>query len=108
MKTGDLVKVFNGRGAVLCAALLTERLRKGVVHGYESSAVYDPMGEPGCSVDRGGCLNLLSPRRSQIKNSHSMSNGTALVEVVPWDGDISFKRIEPLTEGQAMAVEAAE
>ena len=108
IKTGDLVKVFNGRGAVLCAALLTERLRTGVAQGYESSAVYEPMGEPGRSVDRGGCLNLLSPRRSQVKNSHSMSNGTAMVEVVPWDGDISFERIEPLTEGQAVAAEAAE
>jgi hypothetical protein len=37
-----------------------------------------------------------------------MSNGTAMVEVVPWDGDISFERIEPLTEGQAVAAEAAE
>jgi molybdopterin guanine dinucleotide-containing S/N-oxide reductase-like protein len=108
IKTGDLVKVFNGRGAVLCAALLTERLRTGVAQGYESSAVYEPMGEPGRSVDRGGCLNLLSPRRSQVKNSHSMSNGTAMVEVVLWDGDISFERIEPLTEGQAVAAEAAE
>ncbi len=108
IKTGDLVKVFNGRGAVLCAALLTERLRTGVAQGYESSAVYEPMGEPERSVDRGGCLNLLSPRRSQVKNSHSMSNGTAMVEVVLWDGDISFERIEPLTEGQAVAAEAAE
>ncbi len=104
--TGDLVKVFNDRGAVLCAALLTERLRTGVAHGYESSAVYEPMGEPGRSVDRGGCLNLLSPRRSQIKNSHSMANGTAMVEIVPWDGDASFERKTPLTEGGAMSAAA--
>ena len=47
----DLVKVFNDRGAVICAALPTQRLPRGVAHGYESSAVYDPMGEPGKSVD---------------------------------------------------------
>ena len=46
---------------MICAALLTNRLRPGVVHGYESSAVYDPLGEPGKSLDRGGCLNLLTP-----------------------------------------------
>ncbi len=34
---GDLVKVFNDRGAVLCAALLTERLRSG------SCRVMDPL-----------------------------------------------------------------
>ena len=59
----DLVKVYNDRGAVICAALPTQRLPRGVCHGYELSAVYDPMGEPGKSVDRGGCLNLLTPHK---------------------------------------------
>ncbi len=63
IKKHDLVKVYNDRGAVICAALPTQRLPRGVCHGYESSAVYDPMGEPGKSVDRGGCLNLLTPRK---------------------------------------------
>ena len=31
----DLVKVFNDRGAVICAALPTQRLPRGVAHGYE-------------------------------------------------------------------------
>ena len=101
ISAGDLVKVFNDRGAVLCAALLTERLQPGVAHGYESSAVYDPMGEPGRSVDRGGCLNLLSPRRSQIKNSHSMANSTAMVEIAAWDGVIEYERAEPVSVGGA-------
>jgi len=92
----DLIKVFNGRGAVICAAQITERVRPGVVHGFESSTVYDPLGRPGESVDRGGCLNLLSPSRSQVKRSHSMANGTAMVEVMGWDGDPGFKRqVEP-------------
>ncbi len=63
IKKHDLVKVYNDRGAVICAALPTQRLPRGVCHGYESSAVYDPMGEPGKSVDRGGCLNLLTPHK---------------------------------------------
>ena len=67
IKKHDLVKVFNDRGAVICAALPTQRLPRGVAHGYESSAIYDPMGEPGKSVDRGGCLNLLTPERTQTK-----------------------------------------
>jgi trimethylamine-N-oxide reductase (cytochrome c) len=82
----DLVKVFNDRGAVICAALPTERLARGVCHGYESSAVYDPMGEPGKSVDRGGCLNLLTPERTQTKSTHSLAGANALVQVEPWDG----------------------
>ena len=44
IKKHDLVKVFNDRGAVICAALPTQRLPRGVCHGYESSAVYDADG----------------------------------------------------------------
>tara|TARA_B100001250_G_C19594710_1_gene697916 strand:- start:630 stop:836 length:207 start_codon:yes stop_codon:yes gene_type:complete len=44
------------------------------------------MGEPGYSVDRGGCLNQLTPKRSQIKQAHSMATSSALVEVELWDG----------------------
>ncbi len=82
----DLVKVYYHRGAVLCAAIVTERIRPGTVHGYESSATYDPLGEAGRSIDRGGCLNQITPKRSQLKQGHSMASAAALVEVEPWDG----------------------
>ena len=86
IKMHDIVKVHNGRGAVLCAAKVTERVRPGCLHGYESSANYDPLGEPGKSVDRGGCLNQLSPPRSQLRQGHSMGSSSALAEVTLWDG----------------------
>ncbi len=88
IKKHDLVKVYNDRGAVICAALPTERLPPGVCHGYESSAIYEPMGEPGRSVERGGCLNQLTPERTQTKSTHSLAGSHALVEIVPWDGRI--------------------
>jgi trimethylamine-N-oxide reductase (cytochrome c) len=88
----DLVKVFNDRGAVICAALPTQRLPRGVCHGYESSAVYDPMGEPGKSVDRGGCLNLLTPERTQTKSTHSLAGANSLVQIEVWD-----RRIEHMS-----------
>ncbi|SVB45212.1 uncharacterized protein METZ01_LOCUS198066, partial [marine metagenome] len=87
IKMRDLVKVYNGRGAVICAAFPTERLRRGLVHGYESCATYEPIGEPGNSVDRGGCLNQLTPKRSQIKQAHSMGSSAALVQVELWTGE---------------------
>ena len=43
----DLVKVFNDRGAVICAALPTQRLPRGVAHGYESSGDLRPDGRAG-------------------------------------------------------------
>jgi trimethylamine-N-oxide reductase (cytochrome c) len=80
----DLVKVYNDRGAVICTAQLTERVPPGTVHSYEGSAVYDPIGEPGKSMDRGGCMNILTPSRSIIKKSHSIAPNSCLVQIEKW------------------------
>ena len=94
----DLVKIYNDRGAVVCAAHVTNRLNPGIVHSYESSAVYDPIGTPGKAVDRGGCVNLLTPSRTQIKHAHSMANGLSMVEIEKWqDTDTAFTRELPLS-----------
>ena len=81
-----LVKVFNERGAVICAARLTHCVRPGVVHGYESAARYEPIGQPGSSADRGGALNLLTPKESQISLASAMGNSNCLVQLEPWSG----------------------
>jgi anaerobic selenocysteine-containing dehydrogenase len=80
----DLVRVFNDRGAVICAAQITQRVGPGTVHSYEGSAVYDPTGEPGRSADRGGCMNILTPSRPIIKKSHSIAANSCLVEIERW------------------------
>ena len=92
IKMHDLVKVYNDQAGVVCAALVTQRLPRGTLHGYESCATYDPLGKPGESVDRGGILNSLTPKKSQIKKAHSMGNSTALVEVELWDGNVEIKK----------------
>jgi len=90
IKQHDLVKVYNDRGAVICAAVLTQRLPRGVASSYESSALYEPMGEPGRSVDRGGVVNLLMPHRSQTKSTHSLAGSHGLVEIEVWDGKTEY------------------
>ncbi len=87
IKDNDLIKIYNDRGAVICAARLTSRIRPGSVHSYESSAVYDPIGEPGKSPDRGGCINLLTPSRMIVKKAHGMAANSCLVEVKTWKGE---------------------
>ncbi len=82
----DRVRVFNERAAVICAAHVTERLPAGTVHAYESSAVYEPMGEPGKSADRGGCINQLTPSRPVYKGTHSMAPNSCLVQIQLWNG----------------------
>jgi len=91
IKENDLVKVFNDRGAVICAAQVTERVPPGTVHSYESSSNYDPVGEPGYSVDRGGCINQLTPSRMMIKKSHSMAANSCLVQIETWNGEDSIQ-----------------
>ena len=86
IKHGDIVKLYNDRGAVLGIAQLTERIRPGVVHSYESSGKYDPLepGKPG-SVDKGGCVNLLTPARMISKNAPGMANNSCLIEISKWE-----------------------
>ncbi len=83
----DLVRVFNDRGAVICAAQVTERVPPGTLHSYESAATYEPVGVPGESADRGGCINLLTPSRSMIKKSHSHAGNSCLVQVEKYSGE---------------------
>ena len=78
---GDLVRIYNERGAVLCAAQITGRVPPGVVHSYGSSANYDPIGEPGRSADRGGCVNILTSKRFMTKRSSGMACNSCQVEV---------------------------
>ena len=86
IKHDDIVKVYNDRGAVLCIAQVTERIRPGTVHSYQAGAKYDPL-EPGKagSIDRGGCMNLLTPSRMVSRNAPGMANHSCLVEVCKWE-----------------------
>jgi trimethylamine-N-oxide reductase (cytochrome c) len=83
---GDLVEMFNDRGAVVLAARLSQRVPPGTVHSYESAARYEPVGVPGESPDRGGCVNLLAPSRMMIKRSHAMAANSCLVDLRAWSG----------------------
>ncbi|MGD0917159.1 MAG: molybdopterin-dependent oxidoreductase [Thermodesulfobacteriota bacterium] len=84
IRDGDLVKVFNDRGAVICAAQATRRVRPGVAHSYASSAKYEPIGEPGYSPDRAGCMNLLTSSRNIIARSHSHAANSCLIQIEKW------------------------
>ena len=90
IKMHQLVKVYNDRGAVICAAVPTQRIARGSCSSYESAAVYDPMGEPGKSVDLGGFMNLLTPHRTQTKSTHSLAGANALVQIEVWNGKTEF------------------
>jgi molybdopterin guanine dinucleotide-containing S/N-oxide reductase-like protein len=85
IKTGDIVRLYNDRGSVLCIAEVTERMRPGVAHSYYGSGKYDPL-EPGnpASIDKGGCVSILTPSRMMSKNVAGMSPNSCLVEIEKW------------------------
>jgi len=80
----DLVRVHNDRAAIICAADVSSLIATGVVKAYQASAIFDPVGDGERLTDRGGCLNLLTPRRPQVKGTEGMASNSCLVEVEPW------------------------
>lgn len=86
IRNGDIVKMYNDRGAVLAVAQITERVRPGMAHSYQAGAKYDPLepGKPG-SIDKGGCTNLLTPSRMVSKNAPGMANNSCLIEISKWE-----------------------
>jgi trimethylamine-N-oxide reductase (cytochrome c) len=81
IKNGDIVKVFNERGIVLCGAYVTERIRPCVAY-VDHGARYDPI-VPG-EIDRGGAINTITPHKGTSRNCRGgMVVSGFLVEVAP-------------------------
>lgn len=90
----DLVKLHNDRGAVICAAVLTNRLMPGVVHAYESAARYEPIGKPGKSPDRGGSVNVLTPKRHMTEKTSASAPNSCLIDVELWQEPANLEAAE--------------
>jgi len=78
IRNGDVVKVYNERGAVIGVAYVTERIMPGVVY-MDHGARYDPI-VPG-ELDRGGAINTITPHNTTSKNATGMVVSSFLVEV---------------------------
>ena len=85
VKHHDLIRIHNDRGSVVCVADVSPLVGPGVCKSYESSAEVDFFDDPRYGrVDRGGCVNVLTPRRPQVKNTDGMASNSCLVEFEPW------------------------
>jgi len=78
IKHGDIVKVFNERGIVLCGAYVTERLIPHTCYVDHGSRL-DPI-IPGW-LDRGGAINTITPTSQTSKNATGMAVSGFLVDV---------------------------
>ena len=77
IKHGDIVKVFNERGTVLCGAYVTERLMPGVIY-VDHGSRFDPIDAE--NLDRGGAINLITPHGNISKHATGMVVSGFLVE----------------------------
>ncbi len=80
---GDVVRLFNDRGACLAGARVSDGVRRGVV-AMATGAWYDPVSPGG--LDRHGNPNVLTLDRPTSSLAQGPSSGTALVEVERWTG----------------------
>jgi len=78
IRSGDIVKIFNERGAVLGGAYVTERIMPGTVY-MDHGARYDAI-VPG-ELDRGGAINTITPHNLTSKNATGMVVSGFLAEV---------------------------
>jgi len=85
---GDIIDLFNDRGDVLCIAKITERVKPFTVHAWCSSGRYVPLtkGEP--SPDKGGCVNILTSKRTQSKLVAGFAPNSTLIDVKKWEGSL--------------------
>ena len=83
LKDGDVVRVFNDRGACLAGLVVTDAIRAGVIQ-LATGAWYDPL-EPGVpgTLDRHGNPNMLTLDKSKL--AQAPVSQTALVEVDKFD-----------------------
>ncbi|MBN1189104.1 MAG: molybdopterin-dependent oxidoreductase [Dehalococcoidales bacterium] len=105
IENGDVVSVYNERGAVLAGARVTERIRPGAVY-MDHGARYDPI-IPG-ELDRGGAINTLSPHNTTSKNATGMVASGYLVEVekVGWSRMEGWKKQYPEAFKRAYGAES--
>jgi biotin/methionine sulfoxide reductase len=85
---GDLVRLYNDRGACLAGAHVTDEIRPGVVQ-LSTGAWFDPLdaSEIG-SMDKHGNPNVLTMDKGTSRLAQCSSAQTALVQVERYTGDV--------------------
>ena len=86
LKNGDIVRVFNDRGQILCGVQITERITPQVVSVSYGS--WPNLAQPGTrgSLDRAGNSNFLTSTRPISKHELGAARDSALVQVESWSG----------------------
>ena len=93
IRNGDVIRLFNDRGACLAGAILTENLRPGVIE-LETGAWYDPQdpSDP-TSLEVHGNPNVLTRDTGTSKLAQGPCAHSCLVEVEKFTGELPEIRV---------------
>ena len=85
LRSGDVARVFNDRGAILVGVQVSDSIRPGVVQ-LATGAWYDPLvpGEIG-TLDKHGNPNVLTPDRGSSRLGQGCAAQSTLVEAERWN-----------------------
>ncbi|MCC2099410.1 MAG: FCD domain-containing protein [Hyphomicrobiales bacterium] len=85
---GDVVRIFNDRGACLTVAKLSDTILRGVLE-LQTGAWYDPQhpGQIG-ALDKHGNPNVLTSDRGTSQLSQATAAQSCLVQVEKWHGSV--------------------
>ncbi|MBK17800.1 MAG: Asp-tRNA(Asn)/Glu-tRNA(Gln) amidotransferase GatCAB subunit C [Rhodospirillaceae bacterium] len=83
---GDLVRVFNDRGACLAGAVINDDIRPSVIR-LSAGAWYDNNGGASGALEIHGNPNVLTRDKGTSQVGQSPSSTTALVDIEKFEGD---------------------
>ena len=84
---GEVVRVFNERGACFAGAVLTDAVRPGVVK-LSCGAWYDPASDEDGAACAHGNANMLTRDHGTSRLGQGPSSATALVQLERWTGTL--------------------
>ena len=87
IRDGDLVRVFNARGACLAGAEVTDAIRPGVVR-LSCGAWYDPATADDGALCTHGNANMLTRDRGTSRLGQGPTCATTLVEIERWSAPV--------------------
>ena len=82
---GDVVRLYNERGACLAGARISDELAPGVIQ-LSCGAWYDPADDD--TTCRHGNANILTRDQGTSRLGQGPSSATALVEIERWTGPV--------------------
>ena len=97
IEAGDVVRIFNDRGACLAGAVVSDGVKRGVI-ALATGAWYDAPGAG--QLERHGNPNVLTRDVGTSRLAQGCTAYTALVEVVRYEGPVP-----PLSAHEPPAIE---